>query len=66
MARPDGESEPNEAMDGTRIATNTSGSRRRVGTNQGGAPAEEKKPNRLAALVAKLGIDAGIIIIMFK
>lgn len=41
---------------------------RGTGTNNQGqdAPAEEKKPNRLAAIITKLGLDAPTLITMFK
>ncbi len=65
MARPDGESEPTETTRGTRIATNMTGNRR-GSASEGVVPAEEKKPSRLTAFVAKLGLDAGTLITMFK
>lgn len=67
MARPDDEVEPNEATDGRRRANiTTMGGSRRGSANGGEEQAEKKKPNRLAALAAKWGLDAGTIIAMFK
>ncbi len=67
MARPHNEVEPNEASGGARRSTiNTMSGSRRGSANGGEDQAEKKKPNRLAALAAKLGLDAGTIIAMIK
>ncbi|KAK4043842.1 hypothetical protein C8A01DRAFT_43220 [Parachaetomium inaequale] len=62
----DEEGQPSEAADGMRRA-NTRGHDRRGSTREGqDGQAEEKKPNRLAAVIAKLGLDAPTLITMFK
>ena len=66
MARLDDEVELNEATDGTRRATITTTGGSRWGSANGDEQAEKKKPNRLAALADKLGLDAGTIIAMIK
>jgi hypothetical protein len=62
----DEEGQPSEAADGIR-RDNTKGHDRRGSTREGqDGPVEKKKPNRLAAVIAKLGLDAPTLITMFK
>ena len=59
--------QPSEAADGTRKDTTRDDGRGASGNDQGqDAPAGEKKPNRLATGIAKLGLDAPTLITMFK
>jgi hypothetical protein len=68
MASQENGGQPSEAADGTKKDTTRDddgkgGSAKDQGQD---APAEEKKPNRLAAVIAKLGLDAPTLITMFK
>jgi hypothetical protein len=61
MARQEDEGKPSEATDPAR---HTMKDNRRASTND--APEEKSKPSRLAAVVSKLGLDAGTLITMLK
>jgi hypothetical protein len=64
MARQEDEGKPGDA---TNAAGHTMKDNRRASTNgDPGVPEKERKPGRLAALVSKLGLDAGTLIAMFK
>ena len=64
----DEQGQPSEAAEGMRRNnTNTRTHDRRGSTREGqDGPVEKKKPNRLAAVIAKLGLDAPTLITMFK
>lgn len=62
MARQE-EDRPNEAADGIRGNSTTNGDKRGAAN---GPEEVKKKPNRLAAVIAKLGLDAPTLITMFK
>lgn len=68
MAHPQEESPPDEGTSGTRRGSrrDTIGGSRRGSAADGDAPADKKKPNRLATWIGKLGLDAGTLITMFK
>ena len=59
--------QPIEAADGIRKDTTRDDDGGPSANDQGqDGPAEEKKPNRLAAVIAKLGLDMPTLITMFK
>lgn len=65
MAPREDEGQPSEATDG--VSRNTMNGDRRASTNNAkDEPKEQKKPSTLAAIVAKLGLDAPTLITMFK
>ncbi|KAK3296349.1 uncharacterized protein B0H64DRAFT_442667 [Chaetomium fimeti] len=59
--------QPSEATDGMRKETTKDDGSKGNSANEGqDAPAEEKKPHRLVALITKLGLDAPTLTTMFK
>jgi hypothetical protein len=67
MASQENGAQPSEAADGTKKDTTRDDGKGGSAKDQGqDAPAEEKKSNRLAAVIAKLGLDAPTLITMFK
>jgi hypothetical protein len=68
MARQEGGVEPGEAADGMRRNTTraTDGGRRGSSGEGIDTTQKEKKPNPLAALVDKLGLDMPTLTTMFK